>query len=88
LSHRKTQFFGKMYVLINKHQQTCMIFNDAKQVAEEIGVSPSTIYNWLNKPDINDYIENLEYIIIRNPIIIKSNRGGRNPHPFTKKEQK
>ena len=66
-----------MFIVINKTQKEGSIITDAKEVANIVGISRATLYNWLDKAYSANYVEDMNFIIIRDPQVIKSNKGGK-----------
>ena len=73
--------FDAMYIVFSKKEEKGYLITDARDTAKTIGIARSTLYNWTKK---SYYMETPKYIIIKDPKIIKSKRGGRVP-PFAQK---
>lgn len=62
------------YIVVNPRTKEGFVITDAKEVANLIGMSFHTVYSWSSKGIF--YIERNDFIIIKDPKIIKSKKGG------------
>lgn len=70
------------YIIINLRKKEGFVVTDATEVARIVGISIHTIYGWSRKNKKNkNYIQierdSTDFIVIRNPKVIKSKKGNK-----------